>query len=185
MSTQHPDNVNLPFFTHDNELAGEDEVQEAYYVFSHLSCDEQMWDCEGKEVDNYVVKKLLTKYEHFFKPGNFLFLRLLIREGYTNRDNGSTSEARIQFNEVKLLQDVMEQQSKKLTLHLKASDIDGAKIQQIEKIIKSFKGKKPITFAVHDDALSVQLKSRKDQISICTELLEILDHENIPYAVNA
>jgi DNA polymerase-3 subunit alpha len=125
------------------------------------------------------------KYEHFFKPGNFLFLRLLIREGYTNRDTGSTSEARIQFNEVKLLQDVMEQQSKKLTLHLKASDIDGAKIQQIEKIIKSFKGKKPITFAVHDDALSVQLKSRKDQISICTELLEILDHENIPYAVNA
>ena len=125
------------------------------------------------------------KYEHFFKPGNFLFLRLLIREGYTNRDTGSASEARMQFNEVKLLQDVMEQQSKKLTLHLKASDIDGVKIQQIEKIIKSFKGKKPITFAIHDDALSVQLKSRKDQISICTELLEMLDHENIPYAVNA
>lgn len=125
------------------------------------------------------------KYEHFFKPGNFLFLRLLIREGYTNRDTGSTSEARMQFSEVKLLQDVMEQQSKKLTLHLKASDIDGSKIQQIEKIIKSFKGKKPITFAIHDDALSVQLKSRKDQISICIELLEMLDHENIPYAVNA
>lgn len=81
MSTQHPDNVRLPFFAQDNELAGEDEVQEAYYVFSHLCCDEQMWDCEGKEVDNYVVKKLLTKYEHFFKKtqlGKDVFLTLRI-----------------------------------------------------------------------------------------------------------
>jgi|GEM_PF-4357757 len=22
-----------------------------------LGCDEQMWDCEGEEVDNFVVKK--------------------------------------------------------------------------------------------------------------------------------
>jgi len=67
MSTQHPDNVNSPFFAENTELGGEDEIQEAYYAFSHLGCDEQMWDCEGKEVDNYVVKKLLTKYEPFFK----------------------------------------------------------------------------------------------------------------------
>jgi DNA polymerase III subunit alpha len=125
------------------------------------------------------------KYEHFFKPGNFLFVRLLIREGYTNRDSGATTDPRLQFNEVKLLQDVMEQQSKKLTLHLKASEIDEAKIQQIERIIKSFKGKKPLSFALHDEALSVQLKSRKNQIAICTELLEMLDDENIQYAVNA
>ncbi len=67
MSTQHPDNVNPPFFSTDPELGGEDEITEAYYVFSHLGCNEQMWDCEGKEVDNYVVKKLLTKYGSFFK----------------------------------------------------------------------------------------------------------------------
>jgi len=67
MSTQHPDNVNPPFFAAEPELGGEDEIREAYYVFSHLGCDEQMWDCEGKEVDNYVVKKLLTKYQAFFQ----------------------------------------------------------------------------------------------------------------------
>ena len=67
MSTQHPDNVHSPFFAENTELGGEDEIQEAYYAFSHLGCDEQMWDCEGKEVDNYVVKKLLTKHEPFFR----------------------------------------------------------------------------------------------------------------------
>ena len=81
MSTQHPDNVNSPFFAENAELGGEDEIQEAYYAFSYLGCDEQMWDCEGKEVDNYVVKKLLTKYESFFrdkKLGRDLFITLRV-----------------------------------------------------------------------------------------------------------
>lgn len=81
MSTQHPDNVTSPFFAENSEIGGEDEIQEAYYVFSHLGCDEQMWDCEGKEVDNYVIKKLLTKYESFFstqKLGENLFITLRV-----------------------------------------------------------------------------------------------------------
>lgn len=81
MSTQHPDNINMPFFARTSELSCEEEVQEAYYAFSHLGCDEQMWDCEGKEVDNFVVKKLLTKYKAFFedhKLGEDIFLTLRV-----------------------------------------------------------------------------------------------------------
>jgi phosphoenolpyruvate carboxylase len=66
MSTQHPDNVHVPFFSKGEKIGGEDEIKEAYYTFSHLGIDEQMWDVEGKEVDNYVVKKLLTTYESYF-----------------------------------------------------------------------------------------------------------------------
>jgi len=81
MSTQHPDNVHVPFFAETSELGGEDEIREAYYVYSHLACTEQMWDCEGKEVDNFVVKKLLTSYQAFFgshKLGEDLFLTLRV-----------------------------------------------------------------------------------------------------------
>jgi len=81
MSTQHPDNVNPPFFAASTELGGEDEVQEAYYIFSHLGCEEQMWDCEGKEIDNYVVKKLLTRHESFFREkriGKDVFITLRV-----------------------------------------------------------------------------------------------------------
>src|SRR5256884_544465 len=66
MSTQHPDNVAMPFFAQSAPLTAEDEVREAYYAFSHLGCDEQMWDFEGKEVDGHVVEKLLSTYETFF-----------------------------------------------------------------------------------------------------------------------
>jgi phosphoenolpyruvate carboxylase len=81
MSTQHPDNVSIPFFSSTQRIGGEDEVKEAYYAYSHLGCDEQMWDYEGKEVDNFVVKKLLTRYEGYFKEkrlGKDLFLTLRV-----------------------------------------------------------------------------------------------------------
>lgn len=67
MSTQHPDNVSPPFFASSSVLAGEDEIREAYYAYAHLGCDEQMWDVEGKEIDLYVVKKILTYYPDFFR----------------------------------------------------------------------------------------------------------------------
>ena len=81
MSTQHPDNVATPFFAGEGVLAGEDEIKEAYYVFSALGCEEQMWDCEGKEVDAFVVKKLLTKYEYYFREhvlGEEVFVTLRV-----------------------------------------------------------------------------------------------------------
>lgn len=67
MSTQHPDNAAVPFFAQSPVLAGEDEIREAFYAYSHLGCDEQMWDVEGKEIDTYVVKKLLSFYEDYFR----------------------------------------------------------------------------------------------------------------------
>ncbi len=81
MSTQHPDNVTIPFFATSQNMSGEDEIQEAYYAFSHLQCQEQMWDCEGKEVDDFVVRKLLTQYQHYINQnrlGRDIFLTLRV-----------------------------------------------------------------------------------------------------------
>lgn len=81
MSTQHPDNVHMPFFADNSVIEGEDEIKEAFYAFSHIKSREQLWDFEGKEVDNYVVKKLLTRYENFFsrnKLGRDFFLTLRV-----------------------------------------------------------------------------------------------------------
>jgi len=81
MSTQHPDNVTVPFFAHGPVMEGMDEIREAYYAFSHLGCDEQMWDFEGKEVDEFVIEKLLTTYDGFFRAaplGREMFLTLRV-----------------------------------------------------------------------------------------------------------
>ncbi len=67
MSTQHPDNVKQPFFATGSVMQGDDEIKEAFYCFSHLKCGEQLWDAEGKEVDNFVIKKLLARYGPYFR----------------------------------------------------------------------------------------------------------------------
>ena len=67
MSTQHPDNaMRAPFADDAGVLKGEGEVEEAVSVFA-MGCDEQMWDSEGKEADNHVVRKLLTGHPDFFR----------------------------------------------------------------------------------------------------------------------
>lgn len=76
MSTQPPDNVHLPFFAESPDLGGEEEIQEVFYAFSHIGCDEQMWDFEGKEVDLFVISKMLL---NFTIPISLSFRKFLIQ----------------------------------------------------------------------------------------------------------
>lgn len=99
MSTQHPDNVHSPFFASSSVIGGEDEIKEAFFAFSHLGCEEQLWDCEGKETDNYVVKKLLTKYGSFFAK-NKIGKDFIITPRVPNPD--------IERNEAKILLETLE-----------------------------------------------------------------------------
>lgn len=91
MSTQHPDNVSPPPFTTRNVLQGEDEIQEAFHVFSYLGADEQMWDYEGKEVDHFVVRKLLANYQDFFQEnllGKDFFITYRVPNPRVEKDEG-------------------------------------------------------------------------------------------------
>ena len=89
MSTQHPDNANSPFFSDSPLIADEAEITEAYYAYSHLDCREQLWDCEGKESDSYVVKKILTSHDELFRKkilGKDLFLTLRVPNPATEKN---------------------------------------------------------------------------------------------------
>jgi phosphoenolpyruvate carboxylase len=90
MSTQHPDNASRPFFASGPSLMGEEEVREAFYAYKTLGCEEQMWDHEGKEVDQNVVPKLLSQYGSFFrkkKLGKNVLLTLRVPN--PSRERGS------------------------------------------------------------------------------------------------
>src|SRR4030067_1851604 len=77
MSTQHPDNVNVPAWSNSEIIDGNAEIHEAYLDYETLGCQEVMWDAEGKDVDTRVVRKLLDKYQEYFAShaiGKDLFL---------------------------------------------------------------------------------------------------------------
>ena len=91
MSTQHPDNISSPFFADGEVIQSDAEVKEAFYVFSQLGCKEQMWDSEGKEADNQVVEKLLSRYTEFFSKnliGRDLFLTYRVPNPAIQKEQG-------------------------------------------------------------------------------------------------
>ncbi|MEM2237378.1 MAG: phosphoenolpyruvate carboxylase [Candidatus Caldarchaeum sp.] len=67
MSSQHPDNVSSPPWLDNPLVAGDDEIDELFYSWTRLECQEAMWDAEGKDVDLNVVRKLLAKYGETFR----------------------------------------------------------------------------------------------------------------------
>ncbi|TRO52278.1 phosphoenolpyruvate carboxylase [Candidatus Bathyarchaeota archaeon] len=67
MSTQHPDNINVPEWSSGEIIDGNSEIFEAYFAYETLGCQEVMWDSEGKDVDTRVVRKLLNKYWEYFR----------------------------------------------------------------------------------------------------------------------
>ncbi len=66
MSTQHPDNANMPNWSNEEVINGNAEVFEAFYTYSTLGCQEVMWDSEGKDADTRVVRKLLQNHWDYF-----------------------------------------------------------------------------------------------------------------------
>lgn len=91
MSTQHPDNVALPFFGTNGIIGDSDEIREAFYAFAELGIREQLWDFEGKDVDNSVVRKLLLEYPDFFKKkqlGKDVFLTYRVPNPDVEKNEG-------------------------------------------------------------------------------------------------
>lgn len=77
MSTQHPDNVNVPEWSNSEIINGTVEILEAHFAYETLGCQEVMWDAEGKDVDTRVVRKLLQQYSEYFREhtiGEDIFL---------------------------------------------------------------------------------------------------------------
>jgi phosphoenolpyruvate carboxylase len=67
MSTQHPDNARVPEWCEGEIINGDAEIEEAYFAYRMLGCQEVMWDSEGKDVDTRVVRKLLAHYGDYFR----------------------------------------------------------------------------------------------------------------------
>ncbi len=77
MATQHPDNISEAFWLGKSFIDTRDEVKECFVSFSELSCQEFMWDWEGKYVDEAVIERLFEENFNFFKKkplGKELFL---------------------------------------------------------------------------------------------------------------
>jgi DNA polymerase-3 subunit alpha len=91
-------------------------------------------------------------------------------------DKQRNRKGRMQFLNFEMLQDVVNNNSKKLTLQLDIRTLEPTAIEKLKKKLKGFRGDKPLFFDVIDPEKSVKLtlSSRKQKVNISTELLNYL-----------
>jgi DNA polymerase-3 subunit alpha len=126
------------------------------------------------------------KYRHFLMINSFVFMKLLVREGWINRDTGKKGDPRMQFNSFMLLQEVMENYAKKLTIKLNIDSLNEKTIFNLKETISAHKGEHTLNFMVYEmeNEIKVSLVSRKQKIQISSELLEQLEHQEVRYKLN-
>jgi DNA polymerase-3 subunit alpha len=126
------------------------------------------------------------KFRHFLVVNQFIRLRLMIREGWTNRETGRVGAPRMQFLQFEMLQNTVENNAKKLTLQLDIHQIKEDTIILLSDELKSFKGTKPLFFNVYDEKKKIKLTlaSKKQKVKITPELLKLLDDKQWLYKLN-
>ncbi len=126
------------------------------------------------------------KYKHFLILNNFIHIKTKIVGGWKNKQTGIVGEPRIQYNNFKLLQDVVKSFARKLSIQLNLDDIEEDKIDEIKKLLVKHKGDHNLSFVVYDEKekMKIDMHTSKHKINISQELLELLDQGKIYYKLN-
>tara|TARA_B100002049_G_scaffold229597_1_gene205490 strand:- start:540 stop:4904 length:4365 start_codon:yes stop_codon:yes gene_type:complete len=126
------------------------------------------------------------KYKHFLILNNFIHIKTKIVGGWKNKQTGIVGEPRIQYNNFKLLQDVVKSFARKLSIQLNLDDIQENKIDEIKKLLIKHKGDHNLSFVVYDEKekMKIDMHTSKHKINISQELLELLDQGKIYYKLN-
>ncbi len=87
------------------------------------------------------------KFRHFLVNNNFVFIRVMVREGWTNAE-GKKGEPRLQFMLIQQLQDVLPTFAKKLIIQFNVLDLQEQLIQSLFQLFAGNKGDNQVTFEV-------------------------------------
>ena len=117
---------------------------------------------------------------------SFVHVKTFVREGWVNRETGKKGDPRLQFNDFKQLQDVMDAFARKLTINLDIDRLQEKRIQTLKDTLRSYKGDHPLNFVVYEmqDEIKLNLSSRKQKVKISSELLSELEKSEIHYKLN-
>ncbi|MBI6117615.1 DNA polymerase III subunit alpha [Salegentibacter maritimus] len=126
------------------------------------------------------------KFRHFLVPNSFVHIKIFVKEGWTNKETGKKGEPRIQFNNIYLLHDVMDQFAKKLTIQLDIADLQEEKIDWFKDVFRTHRGDHKLNFVVYEmkEQVKLHMPSKKQKVKISQELLHTLEEEQVMYKLN-
>ena len=112
------------------------------------------------------------KFRHFLIQNNFNFLKFVVKEGWINAE-GKRSDPKIQFLDVKMLQDVLPSFAKKLVLQLNITELSENLIQSLFDLFQKEKGDHQVTIEV----LELEKVMKQIVSDVTVETIETEDEE--------
>jgi len=126
------------------------------------------------------------KFRHFLVPSSFLFIKSVIKPGWTNKE-GVTGEPRLQFTDFKLLHDTMDDLCKKITIQIPLNQVTENRVKDLQHIFTTnVSGKQNVHFTIWDEKEKIELNlpSRNTKIKVTNELLSTLEKEQVTFKLN-
>jgi DNA polymerase-3 subunit alpha len=106
-------------------------------------------------------------FHRYLLPNNFVYFKILIKEGWVNKDTGKKSDPRIQFTDAKQLQDILGIFAKKLIIHLNIKDLQTDLIHKLHSVFQANKGDNQVTFEV------MELETVKKQVELAPVEIDV------------
>ncbi|HEY6144183.1 MAG TPA: DNA polymerase III subunit alpha, partial [Flavobacterium sp.] len=107
------------------------------------------------------------KFRHFLIQNNFTFMKVLVKEGWADKETGKKGEPRLQFMMIQYLQDVLPSFAKKLIIHLNIKDLQTDLIHKLNTVFQENRGDNQVTFEV------MELETVKKQVEIAPIEMEV------------
>ena len=126
------------------------------------------------------------KFRHFLILNSFVYVKMFVKQGWTNKETGKQGDPRIQFRNFQQLHDVLGEQSKKMNIQLNLAKLTDEKVLNLKEIISSHPGDKNLIFEIHElkEKQKLTMNSKVFKVNIDNKLLAKLDAAQIHYKLN-
>jgi DNA polymerase-3 subunit alpha len=134
-----------------------------------------MFTLEGydESYDFRIFGEEYLKFRHFLIQNNFTFMKIIVKEGWTNAE-GKKGDPRMQFVAVQYLQDVLTTFAKKLILQFNITDLSEHLINRLQDLFSKAKGDNQVTMEV----MELQKVKRMVATEVVVESEEDVTSEN-------
>ncbi len=118
------------------------------------------------------------KNRHYLIPNSFTYIKVLVKEGWADRETGKKGEPRLQFSEFKMLQDVFETFAKKLSISLDVKELSSEFITKLNAVFNANKGENQVTFDIMElEKIEKHAESNSEIIKIQPKIEPVLFEE--------
>ena len=120
------------------------------------------------------------KFKHLLILNSFLHCKLKVEKAWQE------GQINIKFIDIKLLQEVLENLTKKITLTLELDSLNEDFVNELKNLLKTHHGDKQLCVKVTDskEKIQVNMYSQTVKIKLTKHLLKVLESHNIPFKLN-